>query len=121
MLKIILTRGNGSGYRPGNNVEVRRILTLHPPPDYGSNAENGVTFLFASGGLLLSVLAGIKHLNRLEQVIASMEWPDDDSMEGLMLDRDGNILEGTHSNIFGPHRVASLRRSYRSRSRRHHA
>ena len=102
VLKIILTRGSGGrGYRPGNNVEGRRILTLHPPPDYGSNAENGVSVFVCQQRLASqSVLAGIKHLNRLEQVIASMEWPDDDSMEGLMLDHDGNILEGTRSNIF---------------------
>ena len=45
-------------------------------------------------------LAGIKHCNRLEQVLARNEWHDDQYQEGLMLDPDGNVIEGTMSNIF---------------------
>ena len=46
------------------------------------------------------VLAGIKHLDRLENVLARNEWHDDSYAEGLMLDIDGNIVEGTMSNLF---------------------
>jgi 4-amino-4-deoxychorismate lyase len=45
-------------------------------------------------------LAGIKHLNRLENVLARMEWSDSDTAEGLMLDADGWVVEGTMANIF---------------------
>ena len=45
-------------------------------------------------------LAGIKHLNQLERVIARSEWNDNSISEGLMLDREGNIIEGTMSNVF---------------------
>ncbi len=45
-------------------------------------------------------LAGIKHCNRLEQVLARNEWHDDQYQEGLMLDPDGNVIEGTMSNLF---------------------
>ncbi len=46
------------------------------------------------------VLAGIKHLNRLEQVLARNEWDDSGVMEGLMTDRENNLIEGTMSNLF---------------------
>jgi 4-amino-4-deoxychorismate lyase len=46
------------------------------------------------------VLAGLKHLNRLEQVLAASEWCREWAQEGLMLDVAGSVIEGTISNIF---------------------
>ena len=46
------------------------------------------------------MLAGLKHLNRLEQVLARGEWDDPDIAEGLMLDADANVIEGTVTNVF---------------------
>jgi 4-amino-4-deoxychorismate lyase len=45
-------------------------------------------------------LAGIKHLNRLEQVLARAEWSDPAIAEGLMLDQSSRLIEGTMSNVF---------------------
>lgn len=45
-------------------------------------------------------LAGIKHLNRLENVLARMEWREDSIFEGLLLDQTGNVIECTMSNVF---------------------
>ena len=45
-------------------------------------------------------LAEIKHLNRLDQVIARAEWDDPAISEGLMLGLDGRVLSGTMSNLF---------------------
>jgi 4-amino-4-deoxychorismate lyase len=42
----------------------------------------------------------MKHLNRLEQVLAQGEWEDPQIAEGLMLDWHGNLIEGTMSNVF---------------------
>jgi 4-amino-4-deoxychorismate lyase len=47
-----------------------------------------------------TVLAGIKHLNRLEQVLAASELQADVADEGLMLDVSGAVIEGISSNIF---------------------
>ena len=47
-----------------------------------------------------SVLAGIKHLNRLEQVLARSEWTDSSIAEGVVLDHEENVIEGTMSNVF---------------------
>ena len=45
-------------------------------------------------------LAGLKHLNRLEQVLARAEWTDPAIAEGLLLDNNGAVIEGTQSNLF---------------------
>jgi 4-amino-4-deoxychorismate lyase len=44
-------------------------------------------------------LAGLHHINRLEQVLARGEWQDE-VQEGLMQDTDGRVIEGTMSNLF---------------------
>jgi 4-amino-4-deoxychorismate lyase len=46
------------------------------------------------------LLAGIKHLNRLEQVLARNEWSNDAIHEGVMCSTDGEVIEGTMSNLF---------------------
>ena len=105
VLKIILTRGpGGRGYRrPDIETEPSRILTRHPwPEDYNSGLyKNGIRVRLCETRLGHNPkLAGIKHLNRLEQVLARSEWDDADILEGLMLDIDGNVIEGCMSNIF---------------------
>jgi 4-amino-4-deoxychorismate lyase len=45
-------------------------------------------------------LAGIKHLNRLEQVMARAEWNDSAIQEGLLLDANDHVIEGTMTNLF---------------------
>jgi 4-amino-4-deoxychorismate lyase len=103
ILKLIVTRGPaGRGYRPPPQASCSRILSLHPLPDYGPlQPEQGVrAFLCRQRLAEQPALAGIKHLNRLEQVLASSEWPDESFMEGVMLDMHDRIIEGTRSNLF---------------------
>jgi 4-amino-4-deoxychorismate lyase len=45
-------------------------------------------------------LAGVKHLNRLEQVLARNEWSDDSFDDGLVADNSGAVLESTCANLF---------------------
>jgi 4-amino-4-deoxychorismate lyase len=101
ILKIIISRGSGGrGYRPPRQTATR-ILTLHPLPDHGIPPERGIkAFLCRQRLAVGGQLAGIKHLNRLEQVLAAGEWPDDSFSEGLMLDVDSYLTEGTRSNLF---------------------
>ena len=47
------------------------------------------------------ILSKIKHLNRLEQIIARSEWKNNGVFESIMLDENDNVIEGTMSNIFG--------------------
>lgn len=103
VLKIILTRGSGGrGYGSPETPQSTRILTLHPWPDYPMAwGERGVDVIFCRTPLGENpVLAGLKHLNRLEQVIARSEWRDRGIAEGLMQDGRGRIIGGTMSNLF---------------------
>ncbi len=104
VLKLMLTRGSGGrGYRPPADAVARRILSRHPWPEYPEIwARDGVRVKVCDTRLAAQPrLAGIKHLNRLEQVLARAEWSDaDDIQEGLMLDLEGRVIEGTMSNVF---------------------
>jgi 4-amino-4-deoxychorismate lyase len=103
VLKIIVTRGEGGqGYRPAAQVTPTRILQLLPSPDYPDECRNaGVRVRLCRQRLGCNpALAGIKHLNRLEQVLARREWDDPGIREGLLLDHDGHLVEGTMSNLF---------------------
>ncbi|SFO90228.1 aminodeoxychorismate lyase [Pseudomonas borbori] len=101
--KLIVTRGDGlRGYAPPQPAVPRRILQGGAKPAYpAGNAALGVR-LFPCATRLAEqpLLAGIKHLNRLEQVLARAEWQDAEHAEGLMLDASGRVIEGVYSNLF---------------------
>ncbi|MFZ6046482.1 aminodeoxychorismate lyase [Pseudomonas sp. CR3202] len=101
--KLIVTRGEGlRGYAPPPVALPRRILQSGPFPAYPEvNGEQGVQ-LFPCATRLAEqpLLAGLKHLNRLEQVLARAEWQGGDFAEGLMLDQSGRVIEGVFSNLF---------------------
>ena len=104
VLKLIVTRGTGGrGYAPPQHVAPVRILLLYPQPDYPTvNWEEGVRLRACDTRLGRNPkLAGLKHLNRLEQVLARSEWSTTEgAAEGLMLDEAGLVIEGTMSNVF---------------------
>ncbi|MCF6236257.1 MAG: aminodeoxychorismate lyase [Gammaproteobacteria bacterium] len=103
ILKIILTRGvGGRGYHSPETPSVTRILLHYPWPSFSDSYwQEGVHVELCKTGLGSNpVLAGIKHLNRLEQVMASREWCEPEVQEGLMLDQQGNVIEGTRTNLF---------------------
>lgn len=103
VLKLILTRGDSlRGYGVNAGAPVRRILQGSPPATYPpAHGSSGVR-LFPCATRLSEqpLLAGLKHLNRLEQVLARAEWQDADHAEGLMLDMSGRVIEGVFSNLF---------------------
>ena len=103
ILKLILTRGcGGRGYRLPQPTEPSRLLTLWPWPDHPPQwRRDGVEVRWCQTRLGHSpALAGIKHLGRLEQVLARAEWDDVEIAEGLLRDPDGDVIEGTMSNLF---------------------
>lgn len=102
-LRITVTRGSGGrGYAIPENPQSRRIISAGPLPEYPVHwPEQGVSLRVCD--LRLSAqprLAGIKHLNRLENVFARAEWSDPAIAEGLLLDEAGNVIEGTRCNVF---------------------
>jgi 4-amino-4-deoxychorismate lyase len=103
VVKIIITRGEGErGYVIPALAQPNRILIASDLPIYPeSSFLEGVKLHLCS--LRLShqpLLAGIKHLNRLENVIARAEWHDSTIADGVLLDTTGNVIECTSSNIF---------------------
>lgn len=107
-VKLIVTRGEGArGYAPVGCAAATHLWDVSPLPDYPADwAVNGIKARPCR--LRLSQqprLAGIKHLNRLENVLAAAEWnntvsQDADAAEGLLMDAQGNVIEGIRSNIF---------------------
>ena len=103
VVKIILTRGEGGrGYAPPAEARPNRIVALYPWPAYPSeHASAGVRLRFCQRRYGINpALAGIKHLNRLEQILARAEWQDQAIAEALVMDLDDNVIEGTMSNFF---------------------
>lgn len=103
VVKIQVTRGSGArGYRLPEPTVPTRVLTLQsvvPPPCAFS--EQGVTVRWCTHRLGRNpALAGIKHMNRLEQILARSEWDGGGVQEGLMMDPDDALIEGTMSNVF---------------------
>jgi 4-amino-4-deoxychorismate lyase len=91
VLKLILSRGaGGRGYAADAAAEPTLVLSMHhaPPPPSGALALRWCATRIA----IQPELAGIKHLNRLEQVLARAEWRDPTIHEGLMLDTAANVF-----------------------------
>ncbi len=103
VLKIMLTRGEaGRGYKPATSLEASRILAVYDWPEHPREIRSeGVNVRICETQIGWNpTLAGIKHMNRLEQVLARSEWNDDKIFEGLILDIEGNVIEGCMSNVF---------------------
>jgi len=103
VLKVLITRGSGGrGYQQPETIKPTRILALYPFPEFPAFFKTqGVKVRLCHSRLGLNPnLAGVKHLNRIEQVMARSEWVTSDYQEGLMLDINDNVIEGTMSNFF---------------------
>lgn len=103
VLKIVVTRGiGGRGYRLPEKADPTRVVALFPAPGYPESfVREGVRARFCRARLSdQPMLAGLKHLNRLDQVMARGEWSDETIQEGLMCDAANNMIEGTMTNVF---------------------
>lgn len=102
VLKIIVTRGSGGrGYTPPEPVSGRRILSAHALPAHARHAPVPLS-LERSSIVLASQprLAGIKHLNRLEQVLAREACRRRDLADAWLMDNNGCIVSTTMRNLF---------------------
>ena len=99
VLKLYWTAGRSErGYRRPTKISPSRILSLS---EWRQTAVQGWTICQCAHRLAEApALAGIKHLNRLDQVIARSEWDNDGIGEGLMLGQDSRVVCGTMSNVF---------------------
>jgi 4-amino-4-deoxychorismate lyase len=103
VVKIIVTRGVGTrGYAYGAEVEATRVVASSPLPQYPqTHGAEGVRIRRCRLRVgHQPVLAGVKHLNRLENVLARAESNDPDIAEGLLCDAANNVIGGTMTNLF---------------------
>ena len=101
VLKLLVTRGSGvRGYMPPQGKSNRRLMDFQPI-ESSARPEQGLSLRVCSLRLGWQPrLAGIKHLNRLENVLARAEWSDSEIHEGLLLDQADRVISGVMSNLF---------------------
>jgi 4-amino-4-deoxychorismate lyase len=104
VLKIIVTRGSAPrrGYAPPARTIARRIVALWPNEPLASDLlERGVTLNVASLRVPeSSPFPGLKHLNRLENVLAAAEAVAGQEFDVLLLDTAARLVSGTACNLF---------------------
>jgi len=108
VLKLVVSRGDGGrGYGPPAASTPTWVLSRHPLP--ASAPAAGLELRWCAVRLAVQpALAGIKHCNRLEQVLARAEWlhlppAERDAHEGLMRSGDGDVVCATAANVFVLH------------------
>jgi 4-amino-4-deoxychorismate lyase len=101
VLKLLLGRGGvARGYGPSTGAPPLWMLSRHPLPV----AMDGLSVHWCRTRLSNQpALAGLKHCNRLEQVLARGECEQAGAEEGLMLDSVGHVVSATAGNIFVLH------------------
>ena len=104
IVKLIVTRGRARarGYGVAGGEQPSRVLLRYPWGGEDALAmRDGVRVRIADLRLAENpVLAGIKHLNRLEQILARLEWDDARIAEALLFSGTGALISGTMSNVF---------------------
>lgn len=102
LAKIIITRGcSGRGYLPDEQSQPHCYFYAYTAHTHPIAYQQGIQSTFLTQCLGLNpLLAGIKHLNRLEQVLLRQELSTLNTPEGVVCDVQGHVIEGVFSNIF---------------------
>jgi len=103
VLKVIISRGSGGrGYSAANCLHPARILSVSGyPAHYDGWRREGITLELSPMRLGRNPhLAGVKHLNRLEQVLIRTHLEQTDADEALVLDSEGFVTECCAANLF---------------------
>lgn len=103
VLKLTVTRGvSMRGYAAPADLAASRIVSLSSwPGNTAASVEQGIHVRWCRTTLAMQpLLAGVKHLNRLEQVLARREWHDPEIAEGLVCDSAGRVISATAANLF---------------------
>ncbi|GGB49282.1 aminodeoxychorismate lyase [Shewanella inventionis] len=102
-IKLVLTRGEGGrGYQAPDIAKLTEVVSVHPiPSHYAQWQQQGISL--ATSPIRLArqpLLAGMKHLNRLEQVLIKTQPLIANTQDWLVLDTDGWVIESSMANIF---------------------
>ena len=98
VLKLVVSRGSSVFGYGGKNLSINRLTLLKPYQPSNSSSFQLMVCRTRLG--LQPALAGIKHCNRLEQVLAKKEVELQGCDDGVMLDQSGSVVETTSANIF---------------------
>jgi 4-amino-4-deoxychorismate lyase len=100
VLKLLVTRGSGGrGYAPPREAVPVWALSFHLLPP--APPSEGLALRWCDMRLSVQpALAGIKHCNRLEHVLARTEWDDPTIHEGLLCSTEGDVICATAANLF---------------------
>ena len=116
IVKLIVTRGPAllRGYAVSGREQATRVAIRYPwPVEETALQQQGVSVRVAAMRLGENpALAGLKHCNRLEQILARNEPDGGGAAEALMLSRSGKLVSGTMTNLFlieGPPHLPRLR------------
>lgn len=102
VLKIMLLRaasGRGYDFDPlTQTVDVIVQLSAYQQPDW---VQTGASVIAIDSPIAeFSRLAGVKHLNRLDSVLARQDARHAKADEALMQNQNGEYIEGSMSNLF---------------------
>lgn len=103
VVKAIISRGEGGrGYSPqGCGSPTRIVSSSVYPAHYHQWRQQGVKLALSPVALSKNALfAGIKHLNRLEQVMIRLHLDQTGADEALVVDTSGMLVECCAANIF---------------------
>jgi 4-amino-4-deoxychorismate lyase len=106
VVRITLSRGTGRrGYAFDSSIAGTRVVAVSDMPSIPHRlVQDGLAVRACRTRYAVQpALAGIKHLNRLEQVLARSEWDDPSIDEGLMRDMEGRVVSATAANLFVVH------------------
>lgn len=104
IVKLIVSRGPATvrGYAVSGREQATRVAIRYPwPVEDPVLLQQGVSVRVAAMRLGENpALAGLKHCNRLEQILARGEPDAAAAREALMLSRSGKLISGTMTNVF---------------------
>lgn len=104
IIKVLLTRGTAvaRGYGVTGREKATRVTFRYGwPQETPGLQRDGIRARTAALRLGENpALAGLKHCNRLEQVLARREWTDPSIAEALLFSSSGKLVSGTMSNVF---------------------
>lgn len=103
VVKVIVTAGQGGrGYQSPSVIEPTVICSyFNLPKDISYYRNQPLSVRFCQFRLPDNQpLSGIKHLNRLDQVVARSEWSCENFHEGLMFDQSNCLVEAISANVF---------------------
>ncbi len=101
-VRLTLTRGDGQrGYMPGSTCTPRVIISAAQlDQDWQQQPSAAATSVAKIRWSHQPQLAGLKHLNRLEQVLAARERFNENVDELIMLDGESSVVSTVSGNLF---------------------